>query len=246
MSKKRVVILGESPLVEEYSSLCHNRGFSVGIRPERKSGRIPTGYSRVAKITRSFEIAIELTNLDVARKRETLEEISLGLSADAPIMSSCVTVPIEEQGTWISHRERLVGLGSLPTFLENSLVELCVLPETDATILKRVHEFIRELGREHAEVTGGVGLVMPRIICSIINETCFAMAEGVAGSQDIDIAMKLGTNYPHGPVEWGERIGPRHVLGVMDALHKFYQEERYRPSPLLQRAALKNSFFPLL
>jgi 3-hydroxybutyryl-CoA dehydrogenase len=86
-------------------------------------------------------------------------------------------------------------------------------------------------------VQDSVGLVMPRILCALANEACFAIMEGVAEANDIDTAMKLGTNYPSGPVVWAGRIGWSQVLAVLKGLHGYFGEDRYRPAPLLQRMA---------
>jgi len=62
--------------------------------------------------------------------------------------------------------------------------------------------------------------------------------EGVATPTDIDLAMRLGTNYPFGPLAWGDEVGLDAVLGVMTALFEEWGEDRYRPSPLLRRMVL--------
>jgi 3-hydroxybutyryl-CoA dehydrogenase len=80
-------------------------------------------------------------------------------------------------------------------------------------------------------------MVMPRILCMLINEASFALMEEVASPADLDTAMKLGTNYPRGPIEWADRIGIRQVVSVLRALHADLGEERYRISPLLQLMA---------
>jgi 3-hydroxybutyryl-CoA dehydrogenase len=81
-------------------------------------------------------------------------------------------------------------------------------------------------------------LVRARIVCCLINEAVTALMEGVASAADIDLAMKLGTNYPHGPLEWADQIGLDTVLGVMQGLFDEWGEDRYRPSPLLRRMVL--------
>jgi 3-hydroxybutyryl-CoA dehydrogenase len=242
MTKQRnVLILGESPLVEEYSALCHNKGFAVTVRTNQGKPA-PKGSRRGTRITRSFGIALELTNTDPATKKQNLIELDRGLAAATTIISSSVTVTVSEQATWIARPERLVGIGALPTILQRNLVEIASSATTAPAAFGQAKEFVRSLDKEWAGVQDSVGLVLPRIVCALINEACFAMMENVAAGHDIDTAMKLGTNYPHGPVEWGEAIGPRHVLAVMDALHRFFGESRYRPAPLLRRAANRNSF----
>ncbi len=77
--------------------------------------------------------------------------------------------------------------------------------------------------------------VIGRVVCQIINEAAFALGEGVASAADIDTAMTLGVNYPLGPLAWGEKLGLPLVLQVLDALHDYYHEERYRAAPLLRQ-----------
>jgi 3-hydroxybutyryl-CoA dehydrogenase len=80
-------------------------------------------------------------------------------------------------------------------------------------------------------------MVLPRILCMLVNEAFFALGEGVAAARDIDTAMMLGTNHPRGPLDWADMIGPENVLAVLTALQGVYGEARYRPSPLLRRHA---------
>jgi 3-hydroxybutyryl-CoA dehydrogenase len=87
------------------------------------------------------------------------------------------------------------------------------------------------------------GGIVVRILSMIANEAAFAVGEGVASIQDIDIAMKLGTNYPHGPLQWADRIGLNLVTAALRNLQESFGEERYRPAPLLRRLAASGSAF---
>jgi 3-hydroxybutyryl-CoA dehydrogenase len=87
--------------------------------------------------------------------------------------------------------------------------------------------------------------VEARILATIVNEAASAVADGVATPDATDTAMRLGTNWPEGPLAWGERIGLASVTHTLDALHAAVPDGRYRVTPLLRALADGGgSFFP--
>jgi 3-hydroxybutyryl-CoA dehydrogenase len=95
-------------------------------------------------------------------------------------------------------------------------------------------QFFEALGRPVVDIEDCVGGVIGRMVCQVINESAFALQEGVASARDIDAGMELGMNHPRGPFAWLEAIGPRQVLRVLDGLQAFTREERYRAAPWLR------------
>jgi len=84
------------------------------------------------------------------------------------------------------------------------------------------------------EVAGeNAPMVLTRLGATIANEACFALGERVASADDINTAMRLGYNWPIGPLEWGERLGWNRALGVLEELRDL-QGEAYRPAPALR------------
>ena len=82
------------------------------------------------------------------------------------------------------------------------------------------------------------GAVLGRILAQIVNEAHFATAAGVGTRTDADKAMRLGFNWPRGPFEWGEAIGMRRAVAILDDLWEERREERYRVAPSLRQAAV--------
>ncbi len=81
----------------------------------------------------------------------------------------------------------------------------------------------------------GLHPIAARVVAMLVNEACFALGERIASAADIDLAMKLGMNFPDGPLAWGDRIGPDRVARLLDSLREVYGEERYKVAPLLRR-----------
>jgi 3-hydroxybutyryl-CoA dehydrogenase len=130
-----------------------------------------------------------------------------------------------------------VGFHALAPLAESRLVELTRGPSTAEDAVGAAERFFSSLGKHTAWVGDAPGLVLGRIVCQVINESAFALGEGVGSAQDIDIGMVLGLNHPRGPLEWARAIGPDRVLGVLEALCDEYREERYRPAPALRALA---------
>jgi 3-hydroxybutyryl-CoA dehydrogenase len=115
------------------------------------------------------------------------------------------------------------------------LVELTRSESSSPLAASRAERFFAALGKHVAWVDDAPGLVLGRIVCQLINESAFALGEGVGEARDIDTGMVLGLSHPRGPLEWADAIGLDHVLTVLGALCDEYREERYRPAPELRR-----------
>jgi 3-hydroxybutyryl-CoA dehydrogenase len=128
-----------------------------------------------------------------------------------------------------------VGFHVLPPLAHAQLVELTRSESSSPVAAARAERFFQALGKHVAWVGDAPGLVLGRIVCQVINESAFALGEGVGSAHDIDTGMLLGLSHPRGPFEWADAIGLDHVLTVLDALCSEYREERYRPAPALRR-----------
>ncbi len=127
------------------------------------------------------------------------------------------------------------GFNGLPTFVGRDILEVSVL---DASQSEKLSSVCKAIGTDFEIVNDRVGMVTPRIIAMIINEAFYTVQEGTATKEDIDLGMKLGTNYPFGPFEWLEKIGIRNVYELLEALYEDTKEERYKICPALKKAYL--------
>ncbi|GGU58886.1 3-hydroxyacyl-CoA dehydrogenase [Streptomyces albospinus] len=93
------------------------------------------------------------------------------------------------------------------------------------------------LGKEVSVIDDVPGLIVARTVAMIIDFAVDAAARGVATPEDIDTAMRLGVNYPGGPMEWADRLGAPWVRDLLDSLHHRNAGGRYVPSWALRRRA---------
>ena len=99
-------------------------------------------------------------------------------------------------------------------------------------------KLFEHLDKKITVVADEPGFISARIIAMIINEAYFATGDKVSSREDIDTAMKLGTNYPFGPFEWASAIGAANVLALLKQLSK--TDKRYEPAPLLIEEVIVN------
>ncbi len=117
-------------------------------------------------------------------------------------------------------------------FLEKDKMEAATLNKEVEPIFENI---LKSLGFEVIFVADIIGFVSLRAISMIINEAYFGLEDGISTKKDIDTAMKLGTNYPYGPFEWGEKIGLLNISNLLIELTK--TDSRYTPSTLLLQEA---------
>ncbi len=113
-----------------------------------------------------------------------------------------------------------------------------VTPMIDPKYRETAHGLMGNDGQPVVVINDSPGFVAQRAVAALINVGCNVAQRGVGVPSDIDKGAKLGLGYPFGPIEWGDRIGPKRVLFILERLHEFYQEPRYRPSPWLKRRVI--------
>lgn len=123
------------------------------------------------------------------------------------------------------HPGRLIGYGILGSLEAQSVVEVVDSDAASDEALALAQELFGALDRAVVLVEDVPGLFLGRTVGSIVNEAMIAVQEGVACADDVDVAMRLGTNYPVGPIAWGREIGGARISRVLRALAAAEGEE---------------------
>ena len=125
-----------------------------------------------------------------------------------------------------------IRINAWPGFLKRNIAEVSIADEVNKN---KAEKILSLLNRKAEWVPDVKGFISPRIVSMIINEAYFTLEENVSTKEEIDIAMKLGTNYPYGPFEWSKKIGLEKIAGLLKELS--ITEKRYEPSSLLLKEA---------
>lgn len=119
-----------------------------------------------------------------------------------------------------------IRLNAWTGFLQSDVLEIATHSHQNF-----VESVMNALNWKFQFVADEPGMISARVIAMIVNEAYFALEDNVSTKEEIDIAMKLGTNYPFGPFEWSEKIGLKQINDLLRKLA--LQDTRYQPSNLL-------------
>ena len=169
------------------------------------------------------------------KKRALLKNFEAALPNSAVIITSCLRLTATEIASWLKNPERVVGFATFCPLNDRKLIELTAGLHTSESALTQAEQVFKSFGKETVRVKDSPGLTFPRILSLIINEAARSLEERVASTEEIDIAMRLGVNYPQGPLKWADQIGLDEVLAVLDGLHGATGDDRYRAAPLIRK-----------
>jgi 3-hydroxybutyryl-CoA dehydrogenase len=168
------------------------------------------------------------------------DRIEIDTGAKPGARSVCIVTPLGKDATTAAldagiEAERTVAVDTL-LGLERRRT-LMTTPVTDPDIRDQVHGLLASDGVGVTVIYDSPGFIAQRVIAAIVNIGCEIAQQGIASPDDINKAVRLGLNYPKGPIEFGDFIGPGRILSILKALHDAYLDPRYRPSVWLSRRA---------
>jgi len=153
------------------------------------------------------------------------ENISFDYTATTkPVFINSVITTLQELNT----PANVLRFNGWNSFLQRQVWEVSgVITNRHTTVAEKINKKLLPVEDEP-------GLIAVRIIAMIINEAYFALGDDVSTIKEIDIAMKLGTNYPYGPFEWATKIGLKNIYQLLQKLST--ADKRYVPAPALAGA----------
>ena len=181
------------------------------------------------------DFAIEAVTESEAVKKKVFQDLAKALRPEAILATNTSSIPITRIAAATERPERVIGMHFMHPVPVMQLVEIIRGAQTSDETYAKTQSLAAKLGKTTVVSKDMPGFIVNRILIPMINEACFALQEGLGTAEDIDTAMKLGTNVPMGPLTLADFIGLDTCLSIAEVLHKGLGEDKYRPAPLLRQ-----------
>ena len=214
-----------------------DRAIERGNVTQSQAGEVMARIQPTVKMDRLREaqLIIEAIPEDLALKQVLVGELSRVSDQHAILASNTSSISITKLAAASDRPDRVVGIHFMNPAPVMRLVEIVKGLETSEHTLHVATHFVRRVGKVPVVAKDVPGFIVNRILMPMINEAVFALQEGVASAEDIDIAMVTGANHPVGPLGLADRIGLDTVLAICEVLHQDLADPKFRPCPLLRR-----------
>jgi 3-hydroxybutyryl-CoA dehydrogenase len=200
---------------------------------EAALGRLKGAAS--AQEARDADFAIEAVTENEPVKKKVFQDLARALKPEAILATNTSSIPITRIAASVEGPERVIGMHFMNPVPVMQLVEIIRAVQTSDETYRATKAFAEKLGKITVLSKDMPGFIVNRILIPMLNEACFALQEGLASAEDIDTAMKLGTNVPMGPLTLADFIGLDTCLYIAEVLHKGLGDDKYRPAPLLRQ-----------
>ncbi len=197
-------------------------------------GRIK-GTTDLNEAAQDADMVIEAIIELMAVKKQVYQELDNICKKETIFASNTSGLSITEMASVTTRPDKVIGMHFFNPVPVMKLVELIKGYTTSDETLELATAFVNTIKKTPIEVKEAPGFAVNRILCPMINEAIFVLAEGIASAKDIDQAMTLGANHPIGPLALADMVGLDTMLMVLEGFHKELGEDKYRPATLLRK-----------
>ena len=194
-----------------------------------------TGTTDLTMAARDADLVIEAIIEVMDVKKQVFRELDAICKKEAVFASNTSGLSITEMAAATSRPDKFIGMHYFNPVPVMRLVELIKGFGTSDETLAMCTEYVEKINKTAIEVKEAPGFAVNRILCPMINEAIFVLAEDIASAKDIDNAMTLGANMPIGPLALADMVGLDTLLLVLQGFHDELGEDKYRPAPLLKK-----------
>ncbi|MHA1736049.1 MAG: 3-hydroxyacyl-CoA dehydrogenase family protein [Candidatus Thorarchaeota archaeon] len=265
MDVKKIAVLGAGQMGNGIAHVCAQAGFDVKMRDIEQRfldrgfetikknlgrsvkkgkmsqeeadaivGRI-TGVLSLEDAVKDADLVIEAIPEVVQLKLDTWKEVDKLAPDHAILASNTSSISITQMAAVTGRPEKFIGMHFFNPVPVMRLVEIIRGAATENATVEVIKEVSAKLGKETVIVNEAPGFAVNRLLVPAINEAIFAIQEGVATVEDMDKAIKLGLNWPMGPLTLADFVGLDTLLYISDYFVEEFKDSKYRAPALLRK-----------
>ena len=262
---KKIAVLGAGLMGNGIAHVCAQAGYEVkmrdidqkfidkglatikknldrGVKKERMTqeeaetilGRIK-GVLDLKEAVKDADLVIEAIPEIVSLKLETWKEVDEAAPEHAMLASNTSSISITQMAAVTKRPEKFIGMHFFNPVPVMGLVEIIKGQATDDETVKTIVEVSKKVGKETVLVNEAPGFAVNRILVPALIEAVFAIQEGVATVEDMDTSIRLGLNWPMGPLTLLDFVGLDTALHISDYFVDEFKDSKYRAPPLLRK-----------
>jgi 3-hydroxybutyryl-CoA dehydrogenase len=184
---------------------------------------------------KNIEIILECVYEDIHIKKDLFSKLDAICRQDAILASSTSSISITEIASATKRPESVIGLHFMNPAHVMKLVEIIPGIATTRETVEMAKAYVKKLGKTQVESRDYPGFLLNRMLVPMINEAIYLLYENAGTAESIDKVMKLGLNFPMGPLALADMIGLDVLLAVAEEMFRGYSDAKYRPCPLLKK-----------
>ncbi len=191
-----------------------------------------TTLTDLVKGAANADLVVEAASENLDVKLKIFKQLDEICQPNTILASNTSSISITQIAAVTKRADKVIGMHFMNPVPVMKLVEVIRGLQTSDETFAAVKKMCEAMDKTLVKGIDGPGFVVNRILCPMINEAIFVLQEGVS-AEDIDNAMKLGTNQPMGPLTLADFVGLDTLLYILRILHSELGEDKYRPCPLL-------------
>ncbi len=189
------------------------------------------------------DLVVEAIVEDLGVKKELFAELGRLCKPETIFASNTSSFPIGAMAEASGRPSRFVGLHFFNPVQLMKLVEVVRTDKTDAAVFEAARAFGVACGKTAIACKDTPGFVVNRLLVPYMSQALLMLERGDASAEDIDVAMKLGTGYPMGPIELTDYVGLDTTLSILEGWVKAHPNEPAFVIPgILQRKCAEKKY----